>query len=209
MNGWTAKGEFDVDGLARRFFLIVLVLALGACSLRGAMNAMTSPEDRALAQATVESLRTNNRDWLEQHFTPELWAESGKSVGEAAALFPSPPESTELVSYSVNSSNIGSPSNERSQAFTLVTSGGGRWAVTRFRTRSHGVGAARVIAWSVEPRTTEPPELTVLKTMDRAVPWIWGGLLVFALLVAGIVVLIVRSNRRRRAAMSRPPDIRI
>lgn len=190
-----------MGGPAQRIFMVLLVLALGACSMRGAMNAMTSPEDRALAQAMVDNLRTNNQAWLEQHFTPELWAESGKSLGEAAALYPSPPESTELVSYSVNSSNIGSPSNERSQEFTLVTSGGGRWAVTRFRTQSHGGGAARVVAWSVVPRTTEPPELTVLKTMDRAVPWIWGGLLVFALLVVGIVVLIVRSNRRRRAAV--------
>ena len=72
-----------MDGLARRFFMIVLVLALGACSLRGAMNAMTSEEDRALAQAMVESLRTNNRPWLQQHFSPELWAESAKTLDQA------------------------------------------------------------------------------------------------------------------------------
>ena len=189
-----------MDMLARRFIIMVFVLFLGACSLRGAMNAMTSPEDRAFAQAMVDNLKGNNQAWLERHFRPDLWAESGKQLAGVPALYPSAPGPTELVSYSVNSSNIGSPSNERSQEFTLVTSGGGRWAVTRFRTQSHGGGAARVVAWSVEPRTAEPPELTVLKTMDRAVPWIWGGLIVFLLLVVGIIVLIVRSNRRRRAA---------
>ena len=188
---------------ARHLFVIVLVLILGACSMRGAMNAMTSEEDRALAQAMVESLRTNNRPWLQQHFSPELWAESAKTLDQAPALYPSPVESTEMVAYSVNSSNVGSANSNRSQEFTLVTSGGGRWAVTRFKTESRGGGAAQVVQWQVTPRDVEPAELAILKAMDRAVPWIWGGLLVFLLLIVGIVVLVVRSNRRRRAAI--PP----
>jgi hypothetical protein len=189
-----------MDRRARQFLLVFLVLILGACSIRGAMNAMTSEEDRALAQAMVENLRTNNQPWLQQHFSPELWAESAKTLDQAPALYPSPVESTELVAYSVNSSNIGSANSNRSQDFTLVTSGGGRWAVTRFRTESRGGAAARVVQWQVTPRTVEPTELAVLKTMDKAVPWIWGGLLFFLVLIVGVIVLIVRSNRRRRAA---------
>jgi len=192
-----------MDRRARHFFLIILVLILGACSMRGAMNAMTSAEDRALAQAMVENLRTNNQPWLQQHFSAELWAESAKTVGQAPAFYPSPVESTELVAYSVNSSNVGSANSNRSQEFTLVTSGGGRWAVTRFKTESRGGAAAQVVQWQVTPRDVEPAELAILRTMDRAVPWIWGGLLAFLALVVGIVVLIVRSNRRRRAAL--PP----
>jgi hypothetical protein len=187
-----------MDILARRVVVLLLVLVLGACSLRGAMNAMTSPEDRAFAQAMVDSLKGNNQAWLERHFQPDLWAESGKQLAGVPALYPSAPGATELVSYSVNSSNIGSASAERNQEFTLVTEGGGRWAVTRFRTHATGGGAPQVVQWSVVPHTSEPPELAILKAMDKAVPWIWGGVLFVLLLVVGIIVLIVRSNRRRR-----------
>lgn len=187
-----------MDMLARRILVLVLVLVLGACTLRGAMNAMTSPEDRVFAQAMVDNLKSNNQAWLERHFHPDLWAESGKQLGGVPALYPAAPGATDLVSYSVNSSNIGSPSSERTQEFTLVTEGGGRWAVTRFRTHAPGGRAAQVVQWSVVPHTTEPAELAILKTMDKAVPWIWGGVIFFLLLVVGIIVLIVRSSRRRR-----------
>jgi hypothetical protein len=187
-----------MDMAARRVFVLIFVLLLGACSLRGAMNAMTSPEDRAFAQAMVDNLKGNNQAWLESHFDPDLWAESGKELGRVPALYPSVPGPTELVSYSFNSSNIGSASSERTQDFTLVTEGGGRWAVTRFRTHATGGRAAQVVQWSVVPHQSEPPELAILKTMDKAVPWIWGGLIFVLLVIVGIMVLIVRSSRRRR-----------
>lgn len=187
-----------MDRIARRFLLVVLVLFLGACSLRSAMNAMTSPEDRAFAQATVDNLRTNNQAWLERHFHPDLWAESGKRLADVPALYPSVPGPTELVSYSVNSSNVGSPTSERNQEFTMVTAGGGRWAVTRFRTHSVGSATSQIVQWSVVPHTTEPPELVILTAMDKAVPWIWGGVVFVILVIVGTIVLVVRSNRRRR-----------
>lgn len=190
-----------MDILARRIFVLLLVLLVGACSLRGAMNAMTSPEDRAFAQAMVDNLRSNNTAWLEQRFDPDLWAESGKQLGGVPALYPTVPGTTELVSYSVNSNNIGSAASERTQEFTMVTEGGGRWAVTKFRTFATGGGPPRVVQWSVVPHTSAPPELTMLRAMDSAVPWIWGGGLFVLLLVAGIVVLIVRSNRRKRDSL--------
>jgi len=190
-----------MDMFARRFAVLILVIVLGACSLRSAMNAMTSPEDRAFAQAMVDNLKSNNQSWLEQRFDPDLWAQSGKQLGEVPALYPSVPGPTELVSYSVNSNNIGSSSAQRTQEFTLVTEGGGRWAVTSFRTQGTGGAPARVVQWSVVPHTSEPPELAVLKAMDKAVPWIWGGLIFVLLLIVGIIVLIVRHNRRKRETL--------
>ncbi|HYI63958.1 MAG TPA: hypothetical protein VEW71_03645 [Allosphingosinicella sp.] len=194
-----------MDMLARRTLLLFLVLLAGACSLRGAMNAMTSPEDRAFAQAMVDNLRSGNEAWLQQRFDAELWTESGKQLAGVPALYPNVPGTTELVAYSVNSNNIGSASSERTQEFTMVTEGGGRWAVTKFRTLAAGGAPPRVVQWSVVPHTTEPSELAILKAMDKAVPWIWGGLIFVLLLIAGIVVLIVRGNRRRRAALAGQP----
>lgn len=194
-----------MDMLVRRVAILLLVVLAGACSLRGAMNAMTSPEDRAFAQAMVDNLRSGNETWLQQHFHADLWTESGKQLAGVPALYPDVPGTTELVAYSVNSSNIGSAASERTQEFTLVTEGGGRWAVTKFSTLATGGGPPRVMQWSVVPHTTSPPELTMLKAMDRAVPWIWGGALFVIVLVAGIVVLIVRSNRRKRDPLAGQP----
>lgn len=181
----------------RRLCVLLLVGLLAACSLRGAMNAMTSEEDRAFAQAMVDNLRSGNQAWLEQHFAPELWQASAKELGDVPALYPSVPGTTELVSYNFQSNNLGSGA-QRTQEFTLVTEGGGRWAVTRFRTFAAGGAAPRVTQWSVVPHATAPPELTMLRAMDRAVPWMWAGAGFVLLLVVGIVVLIVRSNRRKR-----------
>lgn len=183
--------------IMRRLCVLLLVGLLAACSLRGAMNAMTSEEDRAFAQAMVDNLRSGNQAWLEQHFDAQLWQESAKRLPEAPVLYPPAPGTTELVSYNFQSNNLGSGA-QRSQEFTLVTEGGGRWAVTRFRTFAAGGAAPRVVQWSVVPHTTEPSELTMLKAMDRAVPWMWAGAGFVLLLVVGIVVLIVRSNRRKR-----------
>lgn len=195
-----------MDMPARRFFVLLFVLLLGACSLRGAMNAMTSEEDRAFAQAMVDNLKSGNEAWLRQHFHPDLWEESGKQLAGVPAMFPAEPGTTELVAYHFESTNLGAAA-ERTQDFTLVTEGGGRWAVTRFRTFAAGGGPRQVTQWSVVPHTTEPSELAVLKAMDRAVPWIWAGVGFVILLVAGIVVLIVRKNRRRRRdpLMGQPP----
>ncbi len=165
------------------------------------MNAMTSEEDRAFAQAMVDNLRNGNQAWLEQHFDPELWQQSAKQLGEVPALYPPVPGATELVSYNFHSSNIGGAA-ERSQEFTLVTEGGGRWAVTRFRTFAAGGAAPRVVQWSVVPHPTAPPELAMLRAMDRAVPWLWAGAGFVLLLVAGIIWLIVRSNRRKRDSLA-------
>lgn len=181
----------------RRLCVLLLVGLLAACSMRSAMNAMTSEEDRAFAQAMVDNLRGGNQEWLERHFEPQLWQESAKQLGEVPALYPTVPGTTELVSYNFNSSNVGGGA-ERSQEFTLITEGGGRWAVTRFRTFAAGGAAPRVVQWSVVPHTTAPAELTMLRAMDRAVPWMRAGAGFVLLLVAGIVVLIVRSNRRKR-----------
>jgi hypothetical protein len=181
----------------RRLFLLLLVGLVAACSLRSAMNAMTSPEDRAFAQAMVDNLKSGNQAWLERHFDPQLWQESSKQLVDVPALYPTVPGPTELVSYNFQTRNMGAAA-ERRQEFTLVTAGGGRWAVTSFRTLAMGGDAPRVVQWRVVPHTTEPQELAMLRSMDRAVPWMWAGAGAVILFLVGIVWLIVRSNRRKR-----------
>lgn len=184
--------------------LILLALAfLAACTMRSAMDALTSPEDRAFAQAMVDNLRGGNEAWLQQHFRADLWEESQGQLAQARSFYPAAPERTDIVAFSISSNGVGATAQRRKD-FTLVTQGGGRWTVTRFETYAQG-GADQVVAWRVVPHTTPPAELTMIETWDAAVPWIWAGLVVVLVLVVGIVVLIVRHNRRKRDQLRAGP----
>jgi hypothetical protein len=181
-----------------RILVLLLCLLAGACSLRGAIDAMTSPEDRAFAQEMVTRLRSGDEAWLQQRFQPELWERSAKQIGGVPALFPRETGTTELIGYSFSTRSEGGPT-VRTKEFTLVTEGGGRWIVTTFRTHSAG-GPDLVVQWSVVPHSAPPAELTMLEGVDRALPWIWGTLIAGVLAVAALIIWLVRRSRRRRAA---------
>jgi hypothetical protein len=185
-----------------RAILLAVLALLGACTMRSALDTLTSPEDRALGREMVEHLRRGDAAWLQSQFRPDLWAQSSKQINQAPALFPNVPGTTELVSFSISSSRSGE-ATERSKEFMLVTYGRDRWTVTRFRTFSTG-GPDQVVQWSVTPHTSPPPELTLLKTWDAAVPWIWAGLTVLLLSIGALVVWLVRRSGKRRQASGTP-----
>ena len=182
---------------SRPLCLLLIVLA-SACSLRSAIQTMTSPEDRAFAQAMVDNLRSGNAAWLEQHFAPELWQRSAKEMSDVPGRFPSERGTTEIINFSV-STNVANGRTERDKAFTLVTHGGGRWTVTAFRTYATG-GPDRVVDWSVVAHSAPPPELAMMEAWDKALPWIWGGLLFVLAAIVALIVWLVRRSRRKRAA---------
>ncbi|MDQ4087348.1 MAG: hypothetical protein M3177_04965 [Pseudomonadota bacterium] len=190
-----------------RHLILVMLALLGACTMRSAINTMTSEQDRAFAQEMVSRLRSADAAWLEQHFDPRLWEQSGKQVAGAPDLFPREPGTTELIGFHV-STNMAAGRTERTKEFSLVTHGGGRWTVTHFRTYSTG-GPDKVVQWSVTPHDAPPPELTMIETWDAAVPWIWAALVtVLAGVVALIVWLVRRSRRNREALMGGAPGVR-
>jgi hypothetical protein len=184
----------------RRIILLILILLVGACSMRSIIEAMTSPEDRAFAQEMVNRLRTGDAAWLEEHFDPQLWDQSGKQLAQVPEMFPDVTGTTEITSYSFSTSNRGG-AVERTREFTLVTEGAGRWTVTSFRTYSTG-GPDRVVQWSVVPHDQPPPGTAVLK----ALPWIFaGGLAILLFFVVLIVWLVRRSRRLHRAQAAGTP----
>ena len=176
--------------------ILVLALLVGACTMRSAINTMTSQEDRAFAQAMVDNLRRGNTAWLQQHFRPDLWESSAKQIADVPAMFPSEAGTTEIVNFSV-STNLTNGTTERNKEFALVTQAGGRWTVTRFRTFSSN-GPEQVVQWSVVPSNSPPPELAVMETWDSIVPWIWAGLFIILAAVGGLVFWLVRRSRRKR-----------
>lgn len=179
-----------------RALVLVLVALLAACSMRSALDALTSPEDRAFAETMVERLRGGDAEWLEGRFRSDLWEQSGKDALGASELYPSGEARTEIVGFQISSHNSGG-ATERSKEFTLVTHGGGRWTVTHFRTLSTG-GPDQVVEWRVTPHDRPPPELVMIESWDKAVPWLWATMLVALLAAAGLIVWLVRRSRRRQ-----------
>ncbi|HEX8125884.1 MAG TPA: hypothetical protein VF548_09915 [Allosphingosinicella sp.] len=178
-----------------RYFILLTLLLLGACSIRGAIDAATPKADRAFGEEMVSRLRSGDRAWIENQFTPELWAESGDKLESVPAMFPKEAGKTEMLGFQI-STNMTNGRTERSKDFTLVTEGGGRWTVTNFSTYATG-GPDRVVQWSVTPYDEPPPELAMLDTMDRALPWVAA---VFALLLFGggaLIFWLVRRSRRK------------
>lgn len=178
-----------------RALVLILCALLAACTMRSAVNALTSEEDRAFAQEMVERLRAGDSAWLERQFHPDLWAQSGKQIGQARELYPNEPGTTEIVGFNVSSTTINGRT-ERSREFTLVSHGGGRWTTTWFRTHAGG-GADQVVEWRVTPSSAPPPELTMIETWDSMVPWIWAGVLIVLVGVAALVIWLVRRSRRQ------------
>lgn len=175
--------------------LLLLMALLGACTMRSAIDALTSEQDQLLAREMVEHLRRGDEAWLRQHFRPDLWEQSGKRLAEAPRLYPSETGTTELVSVNVIANSSGG-AIKRSKEFTLVTQGGGRWTVTSFRTYSEG-GPDLVVDWSVTPHSSMPPEFAAMQAWDAAVPWIWGLLIAILLAAVALIIWLVRRSRRR------------
>ena len=178
-----------------RHFILLTLLLLGACSVRGAIDAATPQTDRAYGQEMVSRLRSGDRVWLQKQFTPELWAESSENLRSVPAMFPKETGKTEMLGFQI-STNMTNGRTERSKNFTLVTEGGGRWTVTNFSTYATG-GPDRVVQWSVTPYRTKPPELAMLDSMDRALPWVGAAFLFVIAGLGGLIFWLVRRSRRK------------
>ena len=185
--------------MSRLFRLILLsVLALtGACSMQGAINRMTSAEDRAFALAFVDDVRRGNADRLEPLFDPELWARSREQLPQARPLFPAKEGETKLVNYHFET-NLTNGSRESRKEFVLVTTDRTHWTRTRLITWGKD-GPARIVEWNVEGYAEPPPELKLYETMEAAAPWIQGVALILLIAAVALVWWLVRRSRRSAA----------
>ena len=177
-----------------RGLLLACLLAVGACSMQSTIDGMSAPEDRAYALRFVDSLRSGKGDGLKNEFDPRIWEKSRARFAVAQAAFPKGKVETRLIGYRVES-NFTAGTTEKE--FVLSTTDGQRWTRTTVGTFAQG-GPAKIVAWNVEPFAEPPPELRMIETMDRILPWLQGGLLI--LLLAGIGLLgwlVVRSIRRK------------
>lgn len=177
-----------------RALLLACLLAASACTMQGAIDGMSSPEDRAFAQRFVDALKSGKAGTLKDEFDPELWQKSLPLFEKAQAAFPKGESRTRLISYQFQSEYT---AGTRKTEFVLSTTDGQRWTRTNLVAFEQG-GRRKVVGWHVEPFAEPPPDLQMFETMNRILPWIQAVGLVLLLGVIGLVGWLIRRSRRRR-----------
>ncbi len=178
-----------------RGLLLACLLAAGACSMQGAIDRMSSPEDRAFALRFVDALRSGKGDGLKDDFDPEIWEKSRAQFAAAGAAFPKGEGETRLISYNFETDFTAGTSKKE---FVLSTTDGQRWTRTNLATYAQR-GPPKIVAWNVEAFAEAPPDLQMFETMDRILPWIQAGALILLLGVIGLVWWLVLRSRRHKA----------
>lgn len=185
-------------GWGRHLVLLALLMLAGACSMQSAIEKLSSPEDRAFAIRFVDNVRSADEEALKPEFDPELWARSREQLAMARPLFPPGKGSTRLIGYHF-ATNVTNGASSTRKEFILVTTDQTHWTRTRIVTLAEG-GPARVVEWNVNGSREPPPELVVIETWEKALPWVWAGLAIALLGISGLIFWLVRRSRRRAAA---------
>lgn len=186
-----------MDHILRTLIAAMLLLTAG-CTMEGAINRMSSAEDRAFAQAIVEDIRSGEAARLRPQFDPELWAKSGEQLANARTLFPGGAGETRLIGYHV-STNVDTSGSRTEKQFTLITTDGSHWTQTEVSTLAEN-GPARVVSWNVQGFDRPPPELESYETMASLLPVLQGAALLFVLAIGVLIFWLVRRSRRRAMA---------
>jgi hypothetical protein len=182
-----------------RSLFLALLLLLGACSMRSAIDALSSPEDRAFAQDFVAKMRSGDFDSLQPKFEPRVWEESQPHLARVPSFYPATPGDTELIGYHVQT-NTANGVTSGVKDYTLVTHDGSHWTTTVIRTQSNENGPHLVVGWNVSGSPEMPPAYRQFQSTEAAIPWIQGGAIFGLLLGVGVAVWLVRRGRRKRAA---------
>jgi hypothetical protein len=178
-----------------RALLLACLVAASACTMQGAIDRMSSPEDRAFAQHFVDAMRSGKAGTLKDRFDPELWEQSLPLFEKAQAAFPKGESRTRLISYQFQSNFT---AGTRQTEFVLSTTDGRRWTRTNLVAFEQG-GRRKVVGWHVEPFARPPPDLQMFETMNRILPWIQAIGIVVLLGVIGLLGWLFRRSRARRA----------
>lgn len=185
-------------GMIRKAAVLFAIGALAACSMQGAIDAMVSDEDRAMAEEFIDDIRDGNLDDLREEVDPDIWSDSEPQFRDAQAFYPEGDSETRIIAYSVNSDMNGG-GRRTTKAFTLVTTDDEFWTITEIDTLAIN-GRQRVTRWNVEGSDSKPEELETLDSVGSVLLWASIIGLVFLIAVVALIVWLVRRSRRNMRA---------
>lgn len=186
-----------------RALWLVILLVLGACSMRSAINSLSSPEDRAFAQDFVQKMRSGDSKSLQSAFDPGVWQQSAPQFAQARSFYPPTPGTTELIGYHI-ATNTTNGATTQTKDYTLVTHDDSHWTTTVIRTQSNGGAPHRIVGWNVTGSREMPDLYRQYQAMESAIPWFRAGGLVVVLAAGALIFWLVRRSRRRRQASGTP-----
>ncbi len=186
----------------RALFLIAFFV-LSACSMRSAIDSLSSPEDRAFAQDFVAKMRSGDSKSLQSAFDPGVWQQSEPQFAQAASFYPPTPGTTELIGYHI-ATNTANGVTTQTKDYTLVTHDRSHWTTTVIRTQSSGSGPHRIVGWNVNGSREMPDLYKQYQAMESAIPWLRAGALIVVIAAGGLIFWLVRRSRRRRQASGTP-----
>lgn len=189
--------------IMRNAIILLFAGLLTACSMQGMIETMTSEEDRAMVQEFVGNIQTRDNAALQAMVDPDIWKESADQFEQAASMFPEGDSETQIIAYSVHTTNLGENARTTKE-FTLVTTDEAHWTTTTISTLRDG-GPQLITAWNVESTSERPADLEAMETVGQVFMWMGIiALIFFAGIIFLIVFLVRRSNRKKgeRAGIS-------
>jgi len=185
--------------IVRNAIILLFAGLLAACSMQGMIETMTSDEDRAMVQEFVDNIQARDSAALQAMVDPDIWKGSAGQFDQAAAMFPEGESETQIIAYRVHTSDLGENARTEKE-FTLVTTDEASWTTTTISTLRDG-GPQLITAWNVENTSERPADLETMETVGKVFMWMGiVALLFFGGIIALVVFLVRRSNRKKRNA---------
>lgn len=176
-----------------RLLLIGLLLALAGCSLSDWNERVSSPEDRALALRTIDSLRSGKLDTLKAHMEPTVFAQTVAGRDQLAASL-SAPGTPELVTVSSNTVS-GSHGTVTTKALNYEFGAGKTWVVMQIVLRTTAQ-RPEVIGWNVRPANARPSTIGDFSFNGKApIHFAWIAAMIASVLV--ILTALVQGARSK------------
>ena len=182
----------------RRLLVILACLVTAACSQKTVLEKVSSPEDRALAQQTIQSLSLGDSARFLGLLHPTVRAQAAPLFLKMRAILPPPPIQVELVDARFNSFTLAGGTTTRSSFLIYEVDHGDRRAVVQMTIQKQG-SEAFLTQVQVNPLYKSISELQRFSLSGKS-PLQYG---VLVLALASVVTIVAAL-----AALFRTPGVR-
>lgn len=171
---------------------------LTGCSMSGLVDKMLTPDEKALAIGVAEGVCSDSLAQYRTRMTDEFRAhfDAGDIVRLKRYCSGDAPTS-KVIGVQTQSSTVNGVST-RAKQINVLTKGAGRWTSSAIVLRANGDEPLRVNGITMSASAAKPGDTDFAEKWDNALPYIRIGAVLALLLLVGVIVAIVRYNRRLR-----------
>jgi hypothetical protein len=178
-----------------RKFLAALLLCLAACSQKGWMDKLASPDEQHLAITTAEQFRAGEIDKIAEKSAASLKGDLPKGVAVVRPILARTQGPFEIETVNVSESNRGPVR----KTLTLQTGSGSNWAVIEL-VFDRIDGSMQLVGCHALPASSDPSKLNDFRLSQRGVLgylWLFAMVICISICVTA-VALVWRSPWLKR-----------